>query len=99
MHSTIRPVTVIALPKICTAFYNWKSEVVYLNTTRVFMYVCSYSVYVSSCIKKSIANRRISSQESKQISSKTLNNPGKGKYRISLVYSCVECYYCTETLG
>ena len=70
MHSKIRPVTVVALPKICTAFYTWKSGVVYLNATRVFIYVCSYSVYVSSCIKKSIANKRISSQESKQASSK-----------------------------
>jgi hypothetical protein len=30
-------VTVGALPKICTAFYNWKSRVMYLNTTRVFI--------------------------------------------------------------
>lgn len=67
MHSTIRPVTVVALLKICTVFYNWKSGVMYLNNTRVYIYiyVCSYSLFFSSCINKSIANSRISSMESK----------------------------------
>ena len=69
MHSTIRPVIAVALPKLCATFYNWKSGVMYLNTTRVIIYVCSFLVFVSSCKKKSIANSRISFLEYKQASS------------------------------
>ena len=61
----------------CLAFYNWKNGTMYLNTTRVCIYACTSSVFVAACIEKSVTNIRISSQESKKVSSSNTQQPGQ----------------------